>query len=959
MTEPLSDDQKHSLEKAVQRFIEAQLDGQKPDIEEFVKEYPGLEEQIRRRVCDLQEIDSLFSDLMEAEESNLGAPAVGYELVGQVLGHFKVLRRIGAGGMGAVFLAHQASLDRDVALKVVSDVGGTRSRIIERFKREATTLAKLAHPNIVPVYEVGQEGPYFYFAMEHVSGFSLNQLIEALRRASREDKASDVLRRCLEGKFDSSIATSESAEGSGAGIDTDYIVSVSKMMVNVASALEYAHQRGVLHRDVKPSNILIDANGTPKLVDFGLARVQGQARQTLSGEIFGTPDYMSPEQSRSAENIDHRSDVYSLAATYYECLTLQPPFKADTVNETLTKIVSTEPVAPKKHCPRLSNDFNTVLLHALQKRPEDRYQAASQFATDIENILNFKPILAKRPSLTQRSYRVLRRNPIKVVAFMAIALAAVLGFLLFYAHARENQRSEAGKLTAIAEHQAQIGKYAEALGYYEKALRKYPASAETHYRIALCYSSLGDKQRETEAYKRAIAIDPDYSPASLLLAAIYEKSGQHDEEMGLLKHILQTDPNCALAYYKLGYAYGAAGDNEDAAELFKKALEVEPNNAQASSTSLALSVAYHRSGRYGEAIAGYKQAIARDPNNAFVYVALGMVFNKLGHFEEAVEELKKALTLDPNSAPAYGQLGNSYTGLGMRIYQNNIDGYATSGWPEAAIDAYKKSVALDPKQSRFYFALAIHCQFLNRYAESIAPLLAGLELAPNADGGLHRFNLARAYHLTSQPEKAIVAYKQYLSIKPDCVEAYRGLGLCCTQCGRNDEALAAFTRAVAIDPNSATARSDLAWHYSRAGQYELAIETAQAALRIDPNNADAIGCLGASYNGLGDYAKSIEACKKAMDVDPTYWEIHSHLGFAYQKLGRYQEAIRSYAEVCRATDYKDHSHLATLAAAYAASGDFDKAVEYQKKAVELAQDKETKQEYQKRLEAYEAGENPQ
>lgn len=235
MTELLGDSQRDAVEKAVEQFVEAQLDGRQLDIEEYVRQYPGMADRIRRRLRDLREIDGLFMGLMAADGSSFASSAAGHDLVGKRLGDFEVLRLIGMGGMGAVFLAHQTPLDRDVVLKVVCDVGEARSRAIERFRREAVTLAQLSHPNIVPIYGKGQEGPYFYFAMEYVTGFSLAQLLDALREASPQTKASDILRRCLDGHCDCSMPAGESSEGSGTTIDTDYIISVSRMMVSVAS----------------------------------------------------------------------------------------------------------------------------------------------------------------------------------------------------------------------------------------------------------------------------------------------------------------------------------------------------------------------------------------------------------------------------------------------------------------------------------------------------------------------------------------------------------------------------------------------------------------------------------------------------------------------------------------------------------------------------------------------------
>jgi len=385
MPEPLDDNQKSIIEKAVQQFIDAQLDGQTRNIDEFVKQYPGLEEQIRQRLHNLQEIDGLFANLMQANESDLEGATGADNLIGHRLGDFEILSLIGTGGMGAVFLARQLSLDRDVALKVISDIGGVRGKSLERFKREAKVLAKVSHPNIVPIYEVGQEGPYSYFAMEYVKGTSLDRILSAIRSAAPGAKASQIMQECLQGR--ASLSEDNRETPGGAEIDADYIIAISRIIISVASALGYAHEKGILHRDVKPSNILIDADGTPKLVDFGLARAETQQTITVTGEFFGTPSYVSPEQIRKPETVDCRSDVYSLGAAFYECLTLHPPFEGDTVNETLTRVISREAVPPKKYCPRLSADLNTVLLHAIEKSPEDRYQTAADFATDIHNVL--------------------------------------------------------------------------------------------------------------------------------------------------------------------------------------------------------------------------------------------------------------------------------------------------------------------------------------------------------------------------------------------------------------------------------------------------------------------------------------------------------------------------------------------------------------------------------------------
>jgi tetratricopeptide (TPR) repeat protein/serine/threonine protein kinase len=678
MTEPLDDSQKDALEKAVQQFIEAQLDGRQLDIEEFVRQYPGLEDQIRQRICDLQEIDGLFSGLMDTDGSDSGSRAAGHDLVGTKLGDFEALRLIGTGGMGAVFLAHQTSLDRNVALKVVSDVGGARGRVIERFKREATTLAQLSHPNIVPIYEVGQEGPYFYFAMEYVAGFSLDLLLDRMRKAGRQEKASDVLRRCLDGQCDSSAATSESSGSGGATVDTDYIVSVSKIMVSVASALEYAHQRGILHRDIKPSNILIDAHGTPKLVDFGLARLQTQEKLTVTGEFFGTPSYSSPEQVRNPEKVDCRSDVYSLAAMYYECLTLQPPFKADTVNETLTKVVFAEPVPPKKHCPRLSNDFNTVILHALEKHPEDRYQTAAEFATDIGNVLNFMPVRARRPSIARRACKTLRRNPLRVVLGFAIACVIALVALVCLAHVERIERERLTRVQGLIEDadillcQAALNTTPwpsirhECLAEYAHEKYSEVIEIDTNNWWALVSRGisslvLGENiESALKDFERAERINPRFSVMPHLVSKVREQQGREDIRDITLGEVDTLGSREAYILGILALQQANPPENEQESEhLFRISIDKKPDFYPA----LLAKVFVRCGSAEGPDLGECRTLTGLLPNVAFVHTLLGHALQQRGELEEAVEEYEKAIELQPWNPACHISLAGAHEGL--------------------------------------------------------------------------------------------------------------------------------------------------------------------------------------------------------------------------------------------------------------------------------------------------------
>jgi len=645
------------IEQAVQRFVDAQLQGQEPDINEFAEQYPGIEIQIRMRLQNLDKIDSLFDCLMQADDSDFG-DSIGDDLVGQKLGDFEILKMIGQGGMGAVFLARQVSLDREVAVKVISSVGGSQAKDLDRFKRESRMLAKISHLNIVSIYEVGQQGPYSYFAMEYVKGVSLDKILNSIRSAKPEGKASEVMSQCLEAQSRISEKNlSESHIASHVEIDTDYIVRISKIVVSIASALDYAHNKGILHRDIKPSNILIAYDGTVKLVDFGLAKGQMQETITVTGEFFGTPSYVSPEQIRNPDTVDCRSDVFSLAASFYECLTLHVPFEGDTVNETLTRVISREAVPPKKYCPRLSTDFNTVLLHALEKSPNDRYQTVSEFVTDITNILEFKPIVAKRPSITRRVLKAAYRNPLKIVIISISVLVIILGYYLFLGHIQENKRTIAMDLFNSGTREFDSSRFEEALRYFEEVVKLKPDFSEAYSALGECYYALKQNQKSLEAYKEAAKIDSGNCRHLNNLGLIYGKTGYIEEAIQTFKKAVQIDPTFATGHYNLGTYYAKLGDHEGAVNSLRDAIKIDPEQTIAYNN---LGLAYHDLGRYKEAIEAYKEALERDPNNDIIYRNLALTYNMSNCFEDAIQISKRAIIIQPNNALGYCNLGYAY-----------------------------------------------------------------------------------------------------------------------------------------------------------------------------------------------------------------------------------------------------------------------------------------------------------
>ena len=328
------------------------------------------------------------------------------------LGDFRMVRELGRGGMGIVYEAVQMSLGRRVALKVLQDSVALDPKRLRRFQVEAQAAASLRHPHIVPVFATGSEDGIAYYAMQYIGGRDLGRIINDLRRGE-SDEAS-VLDVCKS-------APRRPLFDQGTSFERD----VARLGQQAAVALEHAHANEVLHRDVKPSNLLIDDKGHLWITDFGVARISGVLDLTQTGDALGTPRYMSPEQALGGRApLDGRTDVYSLGATLYEVLTLASPFGGDDRADLLRRIIEEEPIPPRKINPRVPDELETIVLKAMAKVPADRYGTAADLADDLGRFLDDRPIRARRPSLLNRAGKWMRRRR------KLMAVAAATGLLL-------------------------------------------------------------------------------------------------------------------------------------------------------------------------------------------------------------------------------------------------------------------------------------------------------------------------------------------------------------------------------------------------------------------------------------------------------------------------------------------------------------------------------------------------
>src|SRR5207247_1650170 len=343
------------------------------------------------------------------------------------LGDYRILREVGRGGMGIVYEAEQISLGQRVALKVLPFAAALDPKQLQRFKNEAQAAAHLHHQHIVPVYGVGCERGVHYYAMQYIEGRTLAATIRELRQLAGLATAQPV-DSAPPANTPAPTAATQPVAALGTERSTKdpaYLRAVAQLGVQAAEALEYAHSQGIIHRDIKPANLLVDAQSNLWIADFGLALCQGDAGLTLTGDVVGTLRYMSPEQAQGKRFlVDQRTDIYSLGATLYEMLTLEPAFSGSDRQEVLRQIAFDDPKPPRRMNKAIPAELETIVLKAMEKNPADRYATAQELADDLERFLKDEPIRAKRPTLWQRAGKWARRHR-PVVASAIVATAAV------------------------------------------------------------------------------------------------------------------------------------------------------------------------------------------------------------------------------------------------------------------------------------------------------------------------------------------------------------------------------------------------------------------------------------------------------------------------------------------------------------------------------------------------------
>jgi serine/threonine protein kinase len=503
------------------------------------------------------------------------------------LGDYRLIREVGRGGMGIVYEAHQISLNRRVALKMLPFAAALDPKQLQRFKNEAQAAAQLHHNFIVPVYAVGYERGIHYYAMQFIEGQSLAAMIKELRQLANADRAPnssalpqpprpDELPSTGPYATDDPAAPAVPAELSPtqavAALSTErsqrstrFYRRVAELGTRAAGALDHAHQEGVVHRDIKPANLLVDVRGNLWITDFGLALFHSDAGLTMTGELLGTLRYMSPEQALGKRAlVDHRTDIYSLGVTLYELLTLAPVFDGHDRQELLNQIANDEPRTPRAWDKSIPVELETIILKAIAKHPAERYASVREMGEDLQRFLEDKPIRARRPTVREKMLKWSRRHrPIVVSAALLLLLSfigsVVLTVLIAEEHAKTKQallretesfrqaRQAVDFFTQISEDK--LGENADpqkvrrellerALNYYQSFIEQRGDEPSLQAELAASYAkvanllgdlgadleSLSASQKARSMYEKLISEHPSVQEFQDALAAIRQRA---------------------------------------------------------------------------------------------------------------------------------------------------------------------------------------------------------------------------------------------------------------------------------------------------------------------------------------------------------------------------------------------------------------------------------------------------
>jgi TolB-like protein/predicted Ser/Thr protein kinase len=629
--------------KKIEAIFHSALECEPDKLSTFLDSACAGDESLRRKVEALLKSYQQATDFIESPPRALAAKVVKSEAaqptspIGRTIGDYEIIELIGRGGQGVVYRARQKGLNRTVALKIIGLGQWATEAHLKRFRLEAAAAARLDHPCIVPIYEVGEYEGACYFSMKFIEGAQLNEVAERQSMSLRD---------------------------------------AAELIAKLARTIHHAHEHGILHRDIKPGNILIDVKGEPHLTDFGLARlVETESTVTRTLEVLGTPSYMAPEQAAgnnpATAGLTSATDVYGIGAVLYQLLTGHPPFAGGTTYETIKLLLETEPRQPRLLNRKIDRDLSTICLKCLEKDPHRRYPSALALAEDLERWLRHEPIRARHAGPLTRVRKWVRRNPaIAALITLSAVLAAGLGGFVWESELagrplprgiavlpfenlgdKENAFFADGIQDDIL---TKLAKIADLKVISRTSVMPYRGARNTHQignALRVSHVLEGSVQRTgSKVHVNAQLIDTQTD--THVWAEEYDRDLQD-------VFAIQNDISRRVAE-----ALKIQLGTEEAQRLIKKPTQ----NPEAYDAYLLGQFELNKFTEKGftNGLAHFQQAIALDPKFALAYASLADAYNTIGYwgylppkeaFPEAKKAAQKALELDPDLAEAHGALG--------------------------------------------------------------------------------------------------------------------------------------------------------------------------------------------------------------------------------------------------------------------------------------------------------------
>ncbi|HEU5452052.1 MAG TPA: tetratricopeptide repeat protein [Terriglobales bacterium] len=790
---------------------------------------------------------------------------------------YRIDRLLGQGGMGAVYKAYDKELDRPVALKLIRPDLATEPQAMGRFKQELLLASKISHKNILRIHDLGEANGVKFISMAYVHGQDLHGLLQ--RGRLTVDEALHIIRP-------------------------------------LCGALEAAHSEGVVHRDLKPQNVLLDDQRNVFVTDFGLAKsLEVDTGMTMSGQYLGTPRYMAPEQVESHHNVDHRADLYALGLILYEMVTGDVPFHAETPLQLMYKRVHEAPRSPAELNPDLPPWLVQIIVKAIDRDPARRYQSARAMLNDIDAArapsVVIPPPLDRGPETRQISialptWRKAVISGVVVVALLAAALVSWIALRNRALHRTSQASAPAIKHVAILPLKV-LGDPKE-LGYIGEGVED-ALSAKLNQLHDVSVASTNDVAR--------IKLDQPLAAIGKSLGATFVVQGTLQGAGDKVRLVFTLDD---VSSNKQLWNQEFSGVRQDLLTLEDQAYSglLKALALKTTTDELARSTAHPT-----ENVDAYELYL-KGRNAMHGEVDAASVNKSVAFYEKAVQR-------DPAFALAYTGIADA----GLRMYINTKD----ASWAQKALGAAQQAQALGDTLPEVHFALGSIYTATGKSAEAIAELTRALQLAPNSDEGYRR--LGDAYRASGRKQEAIDAYQKAVAVNPYYWLNYNALGGALLRFGRNEEALVAYRKVTELAPKAGNGYINVGNVFYREGKWDEAIAAYQKAIEVDPSYL-AYTDLGTTYFFLKRYPEAAQMFEKAVAVNPGQQLAMGNLADAYRWAGEKQKALDAYSKALTLAarelqvNPRDANIMAQMAQYYAKSGKTDQGLQYIRRARAIA-----------------------